>query len=155
MPQDEQPLRELNTSYETNLVFEVQRVGFDDLAPELRSVDRPWTDAWVATDPNDNLVGVIATSFESWNGRLRLWHLYTAPGARRHGVARILVEEAATEGRRCHAVHLSVETPSANAPAIAVYERLGFELVGLDTSLYDGTPAAGETAVYPARGLAN
>lgn len=172
MPQDEQALRELDTSYETTRVFEVEKVGFvfrlvsrplpearrqgfDVLANELRNEDRPWTDAWVATDPNRSLVGFVATSFESWNARLRLWHLYTAPSSRRRGVARRLVEEAAAEGRRRHAVHLFVETPSVNAPAIAAYERLGFHLVGLDSSLYDGTPAAGETAVYLARGLAN
>ena len=164
MPQDEQALRELDTSYETNRVFEVEKVGlgfrlvsrqlpearrqgFDVLAHELGSEDKPWTDAWVATDPSGSLVGFVATSFESWNARLRLWHLYTAPRSRRGGVARRLVEEAAAEGRRRHAVHLFVETPSVNAPAIAAYERLGFHLVGLDSSLYDGTPAAGETAV--------
>lgn len=172
MPQDEQALRELDTSYETNRVFEVEKVGFglrlvprqlpearrqgfDVLAHELGSEEKPWTDAWVATDPNRGLVGFVATSFESWNARLRLWHLYTAPRSRRGGVARRLVEEAAAEGRRRHAVHLFVETPSVNAPALAAYERLGFHLVGLDSSLYDGTPAAGETAVYLARGLAN
>lgn len=48
-----------------------------------------------------------------------------------------------------------VETPSVNAPAIAACERLGFEPVGFDTSLYDGTPAGGDTAVYLARGLVN
>lgn len=172
MPQVEQALRELDTSYETNRVFEVRKVGlefrlvprqlpeprrqgFDDLAHELRNEDKPWTDAWVATDPDRSLVGFAATSFESWNARLRLWHLYTAPRARRGGVARRLVEEAAAEGRRRRAVYLFVETPSVNAPAIAAYERLGFHLVGLDSSLYDGTSATGQTAVYLARGLEN
>lgn len=170
LPQDEQALHELDTSYDTKLVYEVhtselelrlvaqelaqpRRGGFTALASELRDEKRPWTEAWVALGTNGGVVGFAATSFESWNARLRLWHLYTAPTARRGGVARRLVEQAIAEGRRRNAVHLFVETPSVNAPAITVYQRLGFHLVGLDTSLYDGTPAAGETAVYLARGL--
>ena len=37
------------------------------------------------------------------------------------------------------AVHLFIEVPNVNAPAIAAYRQLGFRLVGADASLYDGT----------------
>ncbi len=41
-----------------------------------------------------------------------------------------------------------------NAPAIAAYRAMGFELCGLDRLLYRSTPAEGETALFMARELA-
>ena len=56
-------------------------------------------------------------------------------------------------GRAAGGGPLFVEVPNVNAPAIAAYRQLGFRLVGADASRYDGTAAAGQTAVYLARGL--
>jgi ribosomal protein S18 acetylase RimI-like enzyme len=47
-----------------------------------------------------------------------------------------------------------LETSTLAYPAIQFYRRRGFELCGLDTSLYDSAdPSAGETALYFARSL--
>jgi ribosomal protein S18 acetylase RimI-like enzyme len=44
-----------------------------------------------------------------------------------------------------------LETSNVNLPAVRAYERLGFRLCGLDTSLYEGTPAEGEVALFLCR----
>ncbi|PPS90562.1 hypothetical protein BZZ08_00678 [Streptomyces sp. MH60] len=42
---------------------------------------------------------------------------------------------------------------SPNAPAIHAYRRTGLGFCGLDTALYDGTPASGGQALYIAMPL--
>jgi len=47
--------------------------------------------------------------------------------------------------------HIWLETSSLNAPGVAAYRALGFSLSGVDLTLYDGTPAEGETALFFSR----
>jgi ribosomal protein S18 acetylase RimI-like enzyme len=83
------------------------------------------------------VAGFASMRFESWNKRSILRHLYVAPDHRRRGVGRALVEAISSlsdsVGSRC----VWVETQNINYPAIQFYLRLGFQLCGLDTSLYD------------------
>ncbi len=108
----------------------------------------------LAAERDDLIVGFAAFTHQRWNRRTELWHLYVAPQARWRGVGRVLVEAviAAAEdaGMRC----VWLETSNLAYPAIQFYRRMGFELCGLDVSLYDPAgPAAGETALYFARPL--
>lgn len=130
---------------------EPRRYGFDALAPDLERDDRPWDAGIVVTTATDTIIGFAATGFEPWNGRLRLWHLYVAAEHRRAGAARTLVEAATRRARALRASHLFAETPSVNAPAVRVYQRLGFQLVGFDASLYRSTAGEGQIAIYLAR----
>lgn len=117
------------------------------LAPDL-GADRAWEEGLVAEETG-TIVGFAAWTHRRWNRRTELWHLYVAPSLRGRGVGRTLVSTvvagAAAAGSRC----LWVETSNVAYPAVRFYERLGFELCGLDASLYDpASPAAGETALY-------
>jgi ribosomal protein S18 acetylase RimI-like enzyme len=170
LPEDADGLRLIDTSYVSDREYvairsgrelhfgprdlgEQQRHGFDALAGDLDRTDRLWSDGFVATTGSGVIVGFIAAGFESWNRRLRIWHLYVSPNHRRLGIARRLYSTVAALGRQLAASHLFVETPNINAPAIATYERLGLQIVGFDSSLYDATPAQGEIAVYLAQRL--
>jgi ribosomal protein S18 acetylase RimI-like enzyme len=53
--------------------------------------------------------------------------LYVAPSARRHGVARALIEAAHAFARSRSAVRVSLETAHDNHGAQALYESLGYE----------------------------
>ena len=44
--------------------------------------------------------------------------------------------------------HIWLETSSLNVPGAAAYRGMGFELTGLDLTLYDATPAEGEVALF-------
>jgi ribosomal protein S18 acetylase RimI-like enzyme len=52
--------------------------------------------------------------------------LFVAPAARRHGVAKALVEAAAAHAKALGAASLSLSTALDNAPAQALYESLGW-----------------------------
>ena len=161
-PQDTTTIRALDTGFSTDVVYDLETVGHSlslkarRLALPLRKqfplddLDdpaRPWTDALVA-EADGRCVGFAAVGFQPWNRRLTLWHLYVDAAARGQGVGRALVERVLNLGRDLGARHLWLETSNLNAPGVAAYAALGSRLTGIDRTLYDGTPAAGETALF-------
>ena len=166
-PDDIADIAAIDTSFATRQVYDVGVVG-ESIRLKLRVLgtvlskrfplddlgrpDRPYDHAWVALD-SEQVVGFAATSFEPWNRRLVLWHLYVNPSHRARGVARKLLEKVDDQGLERGARHLWLETSSFNVPGIAAYRALGFSLTGVDLTLYDGTPAEGETAIFLSRRL--
>jgi ribosomal protein S18 acetylase RimI-like enzyme len=59
-------------------------------------------------------------------GRAHLVDLFVRPRARRHGVAKALLREAAARLEGGEVSSMSLDVLTANAPARAVWERLGF-----------------------------
>lgn len=178
-PEDAGAIEALDGSFSTGTVFEVVPPGGDDdagpglgfLLREL-PVDPPLYKAfppeehdeqgsggagadgdgrtYVAID-DGRLCGFAAVGYASWNRRLTIEDIEVSPGHRGRGIGRALMECAADFARERGADHLWLEVSSANAPAVHAYQRMGFTLCGLDTSLYGGTPAAGEQALFMSR----
>ncbi|MER6444861.1 GNAT family N-acetyltransferase [Streptomyces venezuelae] len=105
---------------------------------------------FVALD-GDLLCGFAAVGYAAWNRRLTIEDIEVSPGHRGRGIGRALMECADRFARERGAEHLWLEVSSVNAPAVHAYRRMGFAFCGLDTALYGGTPAAGETALYMSR----
>jgi ribosomal protein S18 acetylase RimI-like enzyme len=115
--------------------------------------DRRWDSAWLAFE-DATPVGFIATGLEQWNCRMVIWHFYVSRPHRGRGIGRRLVDAAVDAARSRGATRAWLETSNLNAPGVAAYRRLGFEIVGFDLSLYDNTEAAGEVALFLSRALA-
>jgi ribosomal protein S18 acetylase RimI-like enzyme len=122
---------------------------------DLDGPGRMWDAGLVGGRDGHTLEAFLAWRFEDWNGRFSIWHLCVNANARRHGLARALVLEAEAIARAKKAVAMWLEVSNLNVPAITAYEALGFTVVGLDTSLYQGTPARGEVALFMARDLSH
>jgi ribosomal protein S18 acetylase RimI-like enzyme len=95
----------------------------------------------------------VATEHDSWNSRVVIWHLYVDASRRRRGIGRRLLETALAAAVEAGMRVAWLETSNLNVPGVRAYERLGFEICGLDTTLYTGTPAEGEIALFLARPL--
>jgi ribosomal protein S18 acetylase RimI-like enzyme len=76
-----------------------------------------------------------------------------SPGHRGRGIGRRLVDRALAAAREAGAPTAWLETTNLNLPGVRAYERLGFRLCGLGTSLYDATLAEGEVALFLCRSL--
>jgi len=112
----------------------------------------PWTHGHVAIE-DGRIQGFIATTVETWNSRLTIRHFYVDREARGRGIGRALMETALTEGREAGALTAWAETSNRNYPGVRAYAALGFALCGFDLSLYVGTSAEGEFALYLARDI--
>jgi len=72
-----------------------------------------------------------------------IWGMYVAPAFRRHGVGGRLLGQALAQAASMPGVRqINLGVNAANAPAIALYEALGFEPFGLERGfmLIDGVP---------------
>ena len=167
LPDDAAAIEAIDTSFTTNSVFDVAASGAGFALRErrlaepltkrfplddVRGDDRPWSHGFLAED-GGACVGFAAAGLQPWNKRLVVWHLYVQPRARGRGIGRRLVERVDALGRELCARHLWLETSNLNAPGVAAYRALGFELTGIDATLYDATPAEGEIALFFSRAL--
>jgi len=165
LPQDAAGIAAIDTAFTTHRIYEVAVLGDEiTLRPhdldtpltkrfpldDLESAERPYDRAWVAVE-DETIVGFAATSYAEWNRRLVLWHLYIDTPWRGRGLARQLLASVEAEGAARDARHIWLETSSLNAPGVAAYRALGFSLSGVDLTLYDGTPAEGEVALFFSR----
>jgi GNAT superfamily N-acetyltransferase len=166
LPDDIDAVLALDISYDTDVIFGAR---FDDglIALEEVRLERPirksfplndlhdpimpWTIGLVAVDDADRIIGFVAAEFRAWNRRLVLWHLYVDRQARGKGVARRLVEAIQAQAKRAGALHIWLETSNLNVPGVKAYGQLGFHVSGLDSTLYDGTSAQGEFALFLSR----
>ncbi|MBE6934434.1 MAG: ribosomal-protein-alanine N-acetyltransferase [Ruminococcaceae bacterium] len=117
-------------------VAELEKVCFSDpwsensVASELRNP----LSLWLVAMEGDTVVGYVGS--QSVEGESDMMNVAVHPEYRRQGVGQKLVialEEALKEtGNHC----LSLEVRASNAPAIALYEKLGFAQVGLRPNYY-------------------
>jgi ribosomal protein S18 acetylase RimI-like enzyme len=160
---DRRGVEAIDTTFETDLVFEVVTTARSIELVERR-LERPmkkrysigevfagwapWQRGWVADE--GGVRGFATVEHEPWHARLVLWFLYVAPEWRRRGVGRALLERVEAYGREVGARHVWLETSNVNVPGVAAYERLGYALCGADR-LYYGEYMPGETAIYLAK----
>jgi ribosomal protein S18 acetylase RimI-like enzyme len=156
----------LDTSFRTTRVFDVvvtrRQIELVERALTAALVKRypiedvfahwaTWETGFVADD--GEICGFAAVEYELWHRRLVLWHLYVAPERRREGIGRALLARVEQHGRQLGARRVWLETSNVNAPGIAAYAQLGYALCGADTTYYEATPAAAETAIYLSKPL--
>ncbi len=113
------------------------------------AVPRPWSatefadflarpDCFLLTEPSGFLLGRVVA------GEAELLTLAVAPEARRVGHGRRLVDAFLDRSRRLGADSAFLEVAADNLPAIALYQRAGFAVVGRRKAYYacpDGTCA--------------
>ncbi|WP_424213539.1 GNAT family N-acetyltransferase [Streptomyces sp. BI20] len=173
-PQDAAGLAAVDSSFTTDTVLEVSVTpsGFGlrevTVDPPLRKVfpedtPDPAADAaptpdpapdrrtYVAVAPDGRIAGFGVFAYAAWNRRLVVEDIALDPAHRGRGLGRALIARAEGFARERGAVHLWLEVSNVNAPAVRAYRRWGFALCGLDLTLYDGTPATGEHALYLSR----
>ena len=166
LPADRAQILALDRSFTTDRAYRIARTPLSFVLEEIpvhppRRKEFPLADdledgrAWehgLVAERAGAIVGFAALTHRRWNRRTELWHLYVASALRRHGVGRALVEAVIAAARMAEMRCVWLETSTLAYPAIEFYRRMGFELCGLDESLYDRAGVSeGETALYFAR----
>lgn len=101
-----------------------------------------------------DLVGLALNELRRWNRTLWIWEFHIAEMLRRQGMGRKLMEAVVALARREEARVVGLETQNTNAPAIRFYRATGFEMEGIDLSLYTNHDMTDfEVAIYMKRKL--
>ena len=161
LPEDEPGIAAIDGSFTTTTCFDVavgprsltlvetpippfvKRFFVYDLGRDWRQ----WDEAHVAV-AGDEIIGFVASSYQFWNRRVVLWHIYINPPFRRQGLGDRLLAKVFERAERQKALCVFFETSNFNAPGIAWYEKRGFSLGGVDTTLYSGDPASREKGLF-------
>ena len=105
----------------------------------------PWSEAslcMLTTAPNGGFVATVNGEIAGYIGflgvldELEITNVATHPDFRRRGVGRALVSALLDYARREKFLRVTLEVRASNAPAIALYESLGFTPCGLRKNFY-------------------
>ena len=127
---------EMMTDAHVGQVAELEKICFSDpwseksVASELKNPLSLWL---VAVDGN-RVAGYIGS--QSVEGEADVMNVAVHPDYRRQGIARRLVEGLVAALKEKGVYSLALEVRASNAPAISLYERLGFSQVGLRPNYY-------------------
>ena len=124
------------TSAHVAQVAELEKICFSDPWSE-KSVASELTNPlslWLVALDGETVAGYIGS--QSVMGESDMMNVAVHPNHRRQGVAETLVTELVSaleeKGNHC----LTLEVRATNAPAISLYEKLGFEKIGLRRNYY-------------------
>lgn len=106
---------------------------------------RAWSRLRAARDGSGALLGYLL--FWHVVDELHLLNVAVATGARRRGIGRALMDDLLAYARAHAALRILLEVRASNAPALAMYESLGFERFNVRAGYY----ADGEDAIEMSR----
>ena len=117
-------------------VAELEKLCFADpwseksIASELGNI---WS-YWIVALDGERVVGYIGS--QSSADETDVMNVAVHPDYRRRGIAESLIESLIRELKNRGSHALMLEVRDSNAPAIALYEKLGFQQVGLRKNYY-------------------
>ena len=122
----------MNESH-VSAVAELERQNFSDPWPDI-AVRGELTNKlalWLVALEDGEVVGYVGS--QTVLQEADMMNIAVADSHRRRGIAKMLVEELI---RQLDAYQLPLEVRASNAPAISLYEALGFQQVGLRKNYY-------------------
>ena len=131
-------------AHEMTALADIHARAFDEAweaAAFARLLAMPGAFALQAAE-NDAPLGFVLARIGG--GEAEIITIAVDPGARRKGLGRALMERAGAEALARGAEAMFLEVAEDNAPAIALYDRLGFEPVGRRPAYY--TRSGGKVA---------
>lgn len=86
---------------------------------------------------HEELAGWIIGEHRTWNNSFYIENILINEKYRRQGIGIMLIKSAIKEARKLHCRVIELETQNTNYPAIQLYRRMGFNITGLNTRLYE------------------
>ena len=129
----------------------IRQMAEEDVAAvaalEAESFSRPWShDAFYKTLSDDNYIVLVLKEAETLlgycvllctGGEADITNVCTCPAARGKGVATALLSALFAAGQARGVTDFFLEVREGNAPARRLYEKLGFEVIGLRKNYYE------------------
>ncbi len=160
-------LDQIDANFESNRFLDLERAA-DGLSASWRLIERPLDPPFVSTDyafqpsersvlierlrQNNGLyliaeddarpVGFLDVEAERWHKAANVWHLFVDRAQRRAGLGTQLMQRAIDWARDAGLRGIVCETQTNNWAACAFYQKLGFQLGGIDDHFYSNEDVA-------------
>ena len=124
------------TDAHVSQIAELEKICFSDPWSE-KSVASELTNPlslWLVAVEEKKVVGYIGS--QTVEGETDMMNVAVHPDYRRQNIALALVNRLMEELKKRESHSLSLEVRQSNAPAIALYEKLGFQQVGMRPNYY-------------------
>ena len=118
-------------------VAELEKICFGSAAWSEKSVASELTNAlafWLVAVDGDRVAGYVGS--QTVCDETDMMNVAVHPDFRRQGIGEKLVEQLVTELKSIGSHALMLEVRVSNAPAIGLYEKMGFLQVGLRKNYY-------------------
>ena len=122
-------IRKMNRN-DVRAIGEIEKLCFSDPWSEnsiLSEVDNPLS-YWLVVEDNGTIAGYVGS--QSVLDAADMMNLAVSPDYRRQGIGQVLVNALTDHLRQNNVIALLLEVRVSNEPAIALYQKLGFEQVG-------------------------
>ncbi|MDR3026416.1 GNAT family N-acetyltransferase [Chryseobacterium sp.] len=146
-----------HNGYTTDRIYSVSSIEFGgSFEFNLKEKTLPYTKSWETTSEEfeelnslieqkssfgafigEDLAGWIISEHRTWNNSLYIENILIDEKHRRQGIGIMLIKSAIKEARRLNCRVIELETQNTNYPAIQFYRRMGFNITGLNTRLYN------------------
>ncbi|MFC9708166.1 GNAT family N-acetyltransferase [Paenibacillus sp. NPDC056933] len=95
------------------------------------------------------LIALAIAEPQHWNNTLMIWHLQVNAKYIRKGYGRLLIDKVYELAQEKGFRAVTLETQNTNVPAIHFYLQCGYQIEGIDVSLYSNNPSQNdEIALY-------
>ena len=118
-------------------VAELEKICFGSDAWSEKSVASELTNVlalWLVALDGDRVAGYVGS--QTVCGETDMMNVAVHPDFRRQGIGEKLVEQLVAELKAIGSHALMLEVRASNAPAIGLYEKMGFQQVGLRKNYY-------------------
>ncbi|WP_160136526.1 GNAT family N-acetyltransferase [Chryseobacterium sp. c4a] len=143
--------------YSTNIIYSVSSIEFNGsfefiMREKKLSYNKVWTtdsddieelntiiekDHSFGAFADNELQGWIICEHRTWNNSFYIENILINEKYRRQGIGIMLIKSAIKEARKLNCRVIELETQNTNYPAIQFYRRMGFNITGINTRLYD------------------
>lgn len=170
----EADLHRLNAGYTSQahyIVSKSESAARTQISLELAALQAPYVKTWetpeedlaryrevvkqglsLAARDGEQVVAIAIAEKVAWNRSLWVWEFHVAGECQRRGIGRGLMGALAKRAKAAGLRTVVCETQNTNAPAIAFYRAVGFEIEGIDLSYYTNQDVqAGEVAIFMKR----
>lgn len=93
---------------------------------------------------DQQFVALAIAEPQYWNNTLLIWHLQVHERHQRKGYGKILIDKMADMARDKGLRAVTVETQNTNVAAVQFYMQCGFQIEGIDLSLYSNNDTGNE-----------
>ena len=118
-------------------VAELEKICFGSAAWSEKSVASELTNSlalWLVAVEDDRVAGYVGS--QTVCDETDMMNVAVHPDFRRQGIGEKLVEQLVTELKGIGSHALMLEVRASNGPAIGLYEKMGFQQVGLRKNYY-------------------